>query len=87
MTYLTSSSNVVKSCKNCGYRENEVCLKSGYYWAVTRKLSQEPSSVCDENFSGWAPQPVQERGAVVPTAPALLVLAAILIVLVATLQK
>lgn len=39
----------MRNCKNCGHREGEVCMLSGFDWDIER---QSPT-VCGINFEGW----------------------------------
>ncbi len=48
----------IKTCLNCGYRDDETCLRSGFNYTITRTLSKLMSEPhCNQYFSGWAPKP------------------------------
>jgi hypothetical protein len=42
----------VKTCKNCGYKDREICLLSGISWDIERRFP----SRCGYKYENWLPK-------------------------------
>lgn len=44
---------MIKTCKNCAYRDGSTCMYSGYSWRTER---QYPSR-CGKDYTAWIQKP------------------------------